>query len=439
MSLNKLNKLQAQKKLENFLLKAKEKNVETSRIKKDCLTIEWFQENYTTAEKTKLTLICPVHGEYQQTISQFLKGKGCRNCSNTKNSRKKKGRRGGYFPSPTFEIIQNKISHINNNFNVNYKLNFNKKQFPNIYKSYKSEFEVICFSHGIFKTSWNKLRDNRLCPNCNTERKYLNYKKFLKSYEKYFRKKEFDYSLITKEWYENERQNSDGPTFNIKIPIIHKNCNNIFYQTIGNHFHLNQGCPYCDPSRKFELKDIKKIAKKFIIGSKKLNQNIKLISKLNHDWIKNYKGYHKTKLIFKCKKHGIFSKNPGDIKNNNQCGCPICNTETRQSKGERKIGEILNQLNLKFKQEVKVFNTRLRFDFFLKEYNLAIEFDGQQHFHNLDFRGRNLKKIKKNDFLKNKLCFIYKINLIRIPYWEYDNLEEYLVRFLNRERVIERL
>ena len=431
-----MNLIQAQKKLEKFLQKAQEKNVDISRIKKDCLTPQWFQENYITTEKTKLILICPVHGEYKQTISQFLKGKGCRKCANAENSRKNRKRNGGYHPKPSYQDIKNKINEINQKFNVNYSLAFDVQEFKEIYKNNKTKLNFICDKHGIFQLSWRQIQDQILCKKCSISKKYLSYENFINKYKKYFRNIEFDYSLITKEWFEKERQKFNGPTFNIKIPIIHKKCNQIFYQTIGNHFHLNQGCSYCDPSRKLELKDIKEIVKKFILESKKLNQNIKLISKLNSEWMKNYKGSVKTKIFFKCKKHGKFYKTYGWIKNNKQFGCPICNTEVRQSKGERRIEEILNKLNIEFKKEVKVFNTRLRFDFYLPKHKLAIEYDGAQHFHDLNFRGRNLKKIKKNDFLKNKLCYIYKINLIRIPYWEFDNLEEYLIKILKREKVL---
>ena len=426
---------QSQKKLEKFLQKAQEKKVDISRIK-NCLNSQWFQENYTTAEKTKLILICPIHGEYQQTISQFLKGKGCRKCSNIENARKNRKRNGGFHKKPSFKDFQKKISEINKEFNVEYELGFNEQEFKEIYENNKTKLNFICKTHGIFELNWRQLQAQNLCKECSISKKYLSYEKFLNRYKKYFRRDEFNYSLITKEWFNKERQNFDGPSHLIKIPIIHKDCNQIFYQTIGNHFLNDQGCPYCNPARKLELKDIKEIAKEFILESKKINQDIKIITKLNETWIKNYEGYSKTKLTFKCSKHNIFSKNLGDIKNLKQYGCPICNTEFRQSKGERKIEEILNQLNIEFKKEMKVFDTRLRFDFYLSKYNLAIEYDGAQHLHNLNFRGRNLRKIKKRDFLKNKLCHVYKINLIRIPYYEFNNLEEYLIKILKREKIL---
>jgi hypothetical protein len=77
------------KKLIWFLDKAISKNLDISRIKKECLMDEWFNKNYTTIEKTKLNLICPIHGEYQQTISLFLNGRQCKKCSNERNSKKR--------------------------------------------------------------------------------------------------------------------------------------------------------------------------------------------------------------------------------------------------------------------------------------------------------------------------------------------------------------
>lgn len=35
--------------------------------------------------KTKITIICPIHGEFKQEPSSHLKGNGCKKCANKKN------------------------------------------------------------------------------------------------------------------------------------------------------------------------------------------------------------------------------------------------------------------------------------------------------------------------------------------------------------------
>lgn len=62
------------------------------------------------------------------------------------------------------------------------------------------------------------------------------------------------------------------------------------------------------------------------------------------------------------------------------CGC-------LNSKGEEKITQILLKLNIIFYKEYQFIdcinpktNTKLRFDFYLPDYNCCIEYDGKQHY-----------------------------------------------------------
>ena len=75
----------------------------------------------------------------------------------------------------------------------------------------------------------------------------------------------------------------------------------------------------------------------------------------------------------------------------------------------------------------------LPFDFYLPEYKTCIEFDGRQHFESIEhWEGDNgLLKIKKNDSIKNEYCKDNDIKLIRIPYYEIDNIEDKLFCIFN--------
>lgn len=75
----------------------------------------------------------------------------------------------------------------------------------------------------------------------------------------------------------------------------------------------------------------------------------------------------------------------------------------------------------------------LLFDFYIDSIRLAIEYDGEQHFFPVDFagRGRNwaeeqFKKNKFHDELKNQYCLEHNISLLRIPYFEYENIANIL-------------
>lgn len=111
------------------------------------------------------------------------------------------------------------------------------------------------------------------------------------------------------------------------------------------------------------------------------------------------------------------------------CGCI-------KSKGEEKISEILNKYNIFFEKE-KAFkdcinsktNNKLRFDFYLPDYNCCIEYDGEQHFNppKGSWTYYSLQERQKLDNLKNQYCLEKNIYLIRIPYWEYNNIENIIL------------
>jgi len=134
----------------------------------------------------------------------------------------------------------------------------------------------------------------------------------------------------------------------------------------------------------------------------------------------------RTKVLIICKKHGKFLQTP--MSHMNGSGCPIC----KNSKGEIKIRNYLLNTGLTFYQEYKFKNCfdklKLPFDFYLPELNTVIEYDGVQHFQEIkQFGGfKRFKETKKRDEIKNKFCKENKINLIRIPFYYFSQIEEIL-------------
>ena len=62
-----------------------------------------------------------------------------------------------------------------------------------------------------------------------------------------------------------------------------------------------------------------------------------------------------------------------------------------------------------------------------------LEYDGHQHFHPVDFAGKGkewaeerFEEDKRRDKVKNLYCENNKIKLIRIPYFEFENIENIL-------------
>ena len=117
------------------------------------------------------------------------------------------------------------------------------------------------------------------------------------------------------------------------------------------------------------------------------------------------------------------------------CGC------ISTSIGEINIENILKINHIEYKKQVTFKELKnikpLRYDFgiYQKEKLIRlIEFDGIQHFKEQNFFTHDLESIQKNDKIKNQYCRENNIPLVRIPYWERDQItlemllgDEYLI------------
>lgn len=104
------------------------------------------------------------------------------------------------------------------------------------------------------------------------------------------------------------------------------------------------------------------------------------------------------------------------------------------SKGEEKIAKLLKSARIPFKQEVSFYDLKnlkgnlLRFDFAIFKNNkivFLLEYDGEQHFHQVSHFQKtifNFMQARENDRIKNAYCLRKNIPLIRVPYWDYEDL-----------------
>ena len=105
--------------------------------------------------------------------------------------------------------------------------------------------------------------------------------------------------------------------------------------------------------------------------------------------------------------------------------CNICENKFR---GERAIAKCLDNNGIEYVTQ-KTFKgckdiSLLKFDFYIPSLNTCIEYDGEQHFGIAFGNGEDgLKDRERKDKIKNDYCSINNINLIRIPYWEFENIE----------------
>jgi hypothetical protein len=252
--------------------------------------------------------------------------------------------------------------------------------------------KIICSLHGIFEIRPNDHLSKKIgcqkCFNASISKSLNTGKRIIDDFVKIHGNK-YDYSLV-------EYNGTDK-----KVKIICSS-HGLFEQT--PHHHRNGiGCAKCGGVAKLTTDE-------FILKSKKIHGE-------KYDYkLVNYKNV-KTKVLLICPIHGEFNTTPNDHLRRTS-GCPICN----ESKGEKKIREILIEKNVNFTQQKRFKDCRdknpLPFDFYLPDLNACIEYDGEQHFNErCTFGGKKrLNDIQKKDKLKNEFCLNNNIKLLRIKY-----------------------
>jgi hypothetical protein len=113
--------------------------------------------------------------------------------------------------------------------------------------------------------------------------------------------------------------------------------------------------------------------------------------------------------------------------------CPIC----RESKGEQRVHCLLKDKNIFFHRQYEfadcINKLPLPFDFAIFDRDgkliLLIEYDGEYHYQPI-ISNKQLKYQQKNDQIKTNYCLAKNIPLLRIPYWEFDNIEQILTEKL---------
>jgi predicted nucleic acid-binding Zn-ribbon protein len=273
---------------------------------------------------------------------------------------------------------------------------------------------------GVCGYEWSAYPGNILkgscCPVC---RKANAKNSKLKSHEKY----------VQDASQKNSTVDVIGTYVNTKTKILHrcKICGKEFYIAPSSVLR-GCGCKECGYKRVIQKKiDLNlpgcpKPKEKYIEQLAIKNPSVKLVG----DYTKQ-----SAYATFRCIKCGhIWSALAGNVLGG--CGCPKCNV----SKGEEKIKTYLSLKNISFEVQ-KTFGgckkkRLMKFDFYLPDYNLCIEYDGEQHFKPLKHFGgeKDLTERQENDKIKTNYCLENRISLLRIRYDE--NIEQALDLFFSK-------
>ena len=150
------------------------------------------------------------------------------------------------------------------------------------------------------------------------------------------------------------------------------------------------------------------------------------MAKEGYKLLSKYKNVHE-KILVQCPKgHEPYEVLLANFRQNRRC--PLCN----ESHGERKVRQYLEDKKIEFIPQHRFKNCKdkdyLPFDFYIPSMNVCIEFDGELHFRPIERFGgeKRFETYKLHDEIKNTYCEQNNIKLIRIPYWEIDNIEKIL-------------
>lgn len=332
---------------------------------------------------SKIKIKCSCGNIYNTTYASFKKGNRCRICMAKKVGKNLKF---------TYEYVKEYIE------------SFGYKLISNEYVNAKKKIKIQCEKNHIYEAPFYRFKSGNRCPVC--------------SHEKLNKSQTYSYDYVKQYIYDEgfELLSTDYVNSSTHLDI---KCGkgHIFKSTFSN-FKSNKGCKQCANDKL------------------KLDYNVvrQEIEKEGYFLISDIYKNARSKLSIRCDKNHTYSTTYTNFKSGNRC--PICNN----SKGEQKIFKYLNDIGAVFIYQ-KIFDgligvkgKNLSYDFYLPDYNLLIEYQGEQHekfipgFQNSyeDFKRQLEHDKRKRQYAKDN-----NVKLLEIWYYDFDNIESILKEKLN--------
>ena len=339
--------------------------------------------------KTKVCIICPEHGEFLQTPNSHLSGNGCPKCANEANSER--------FRLPLSEFIK-KAKDLHKD-----KYDYSKVDYVND----RTKVCIICpeDGHGEFWQTPNAHTNGAGCPKCSS-----------------------NYAPTTEEWIASARKVHGDKYDYSKVKYVNsvtKVCiicpeHGTFLQGPSQHLS-GKGCSKCSNNYSPTKEEWITYARE-VHGNKYDYSKVEYVNAL-------------TKVCIICPEHGEFWQGPHSHTKGQ--GCPKCNL----SHLERCVMNYLDEKKITYDYQTRFkWLGRQSLDFYLPDYNVGIECQGEQHFFPVERFGgdKGLNKCKKRDKLKFKKCqkngikVLYYSNLgIEYPYDVFEDLDSLFKEFKN--------
>lgn len=432
-------------------------------------------------KRTKVTITCPIHGDFQQYAQNHKNGQGCPICGEEKAREINKQR----YKYDDFIKVSNE------RFN-------NEYEFPNIEKEYVNSHSTITIVHKTCGNSFKKRANDHLTSKrggCSCLRKrHIPQPKPRKSSKSIMVVKEDRrHKLWTVEDFRksfdkiNEQLDNqyecnfeEFKNLSIPIPFHCKKCGKTFKRKPTVFVYMNKTCPHCNGlarNRAYTTEEWIELANKIhnnkydyskaeyiktdtklcVIchqkdefgdehgefwvtphahtgsmhsGCPKCSQKysdgnrFSKLAALKHNNFYDYSlvkyknAYTKVEII--CPEHGVFMVSPNQHLMGK--GCPLCCFSTL----EKAIKAILDNLGIEYVYQAKKrtleWLDNLSLDFYLPQYNVGIECQGEQHYKFVKFFHRTEERFKlaqERDSKKSRLC---EENNCKLLY--YSDIEE---------------
>lgn len=400
----------------------------------------------------KIPIECYVHGIFEQTACSHLFSAGCSKCAIERNIKNRT------LTTEVF-ITRSRAKH--------------GKKFSYHLTDYARkgvELIITCPQHGDISIRpeqhfWLKTG----CPECDIEASRAKRKKAFLDQARRVHGEKFDYSKV------------DFVNSNINVEIVCPH-HGSFWQGLGQHVLRTFGCPECSrKADKLTQSDFEKKAKEihgdaydysktvfvecaskltitckkhgdfiqraqshlsgngckkcfmernrgsteaFIDEAKKIHGNKYDYSRVKYTGNKNL-----VEII--CPIHGSFWQKPNShISSKN--GCRFCS----DSKGEREVEHFLKRYGIKYIREYRILPHLYRYDFYLPDFDIYIEFNGVQHYFPVETFGgvKAFEKVKENDKIKRNIVQSKGGFFITITYRSLtnDTVEKDLIRELRQ-------
>lgn len=319
-------------------------------------------------QRTKITIICREHGEFQQEPHSHLNGKGCRKCAGEKTGQRSR------FPT---EVLVSRLREVHGD----------SYGYDKVGVRFGNKVILMCPKHGDFLASIGNLIGRKSgCPKCGLEKKG--------------RKLRADYEELIaglKETHGNKYEYGEvvygrgAAQINVKCPE-----HGWFTQTLQDH-KKGVGCEMCSRSVRDQ--------ETFLAMAREIHGD-------KYDYSKAVYVRALDKVLITCRKHGDFFQTPNSHINTSH-GCPTCG-RTGPSEGQLEVADFLKN-HAEVETEYRMADSLKTLDIVIPSHGLAVEY------HGLIWHSTKFAKDPTRDLVKHKEAEEQGLRVIHIysDEWQY--------------------